>query len=212
MNFPIAVERFAEEPLSLQVMLSLLKDYKRPYDKIHELVAKGDLTAIKNGLYVPGPKLRVLGPESLLLANHIWGPSYVSLETALSHWGLIPERVYEITSATTKRAKKYKTPLGRFSYHHLPLPYYAFDIKSVKLTSKQTVLIASSEKALCDKIILTTGVRLRSTKQVQEFLIDDMRIDEETLRNLDAAKIKSWLPHAPKASSLAEFIKTISRL
>jgi hypothetical protein len=212
MNFPVAIKTYEEEPLSLQIIMALLKDYKRPYDKIHELVKKGELTPIKNGLYIPGPKLDVSRPESLLLANHIWGPSYVSLETALSHWGLIPERVYEVSSATVKKAKRYKTPAGRFSYYHLPLPYYAFGIKSIKLTSKQTALIASPEKALCDKIILTTGIRLRSTKQVQEFLVEDLRIEEEALKNLDTAKMKSWLADAPKASSINELIKTISSL
>jgi hypothetical protein len=94
----------------------------------------------------------------------------------------------------------------------LPLPYYAFDIKSIKLTSKQTALMASPEKALCDKIILTSGIRLRSTKQVKEFLIEDMRMDEEALKNLDTTKMKSWLADAPKASSIKELIKTISSL
>lgn len=196
----------------MQVIMALLKDYKRPYDKIHELVKKGELTPIKNGLYIPGPKLDVMGPEPLLLANHIWGPSYVSAETALSHWGLIPERVYETSSATVKKSKKYKTPAGRFNYYHLPLPYYAFGIKSIKLSPKQTVLIASPEKAICDKIILTTGIRLRSTKQVQAFLVEDMRMDEETVKNLDAIKMKSWLADAPKASSIKALIKTVSIL
>jgi hypothetical protein len=212
MNISIAIKNFEEEPLSLQIIMALLKDYKRPHDKIHELVKKGELILIKNGLYIPGPKLNVSRPESVLLANHIWGPSYVTLETALSHWGFIPERVYEISSATIKKAKKYKTPVGRFSYYHLPLPYYAFDIKSIELTSKQTALMASPEKALCDKIILTSGIRLRSTKQVTEFLIEDMRMDEEALKNLDTTKMKSWLADAPKASSINELIKTISSL
>lgn len=212
MDFPLAIKSFEEEPLPLQIIMTLLKDYKRPYDKIHELVKKGELTPIKNGLYVPGPKLNILGPESILLANHIWGPSYVSLETALSYWGLIPERVYEISSATVKKTRKYKTPAGRFSYYHLPLPYYAFDIKSIKLSPKQTVLIASPEKAICDKIILTTGIRLRSSKQVLEFLIEEMRIDEATLKNLDTAKMKGWLADAPKASSINELIKAINIL
>jgi len=212
MSFESDIKFFEEEPLPLQILMDLLKEYKRPFDKIHELVKQGKLTPIKNGLYIPGPNLDIFGPEPFLIANHLWGPSYITMETALSHWGFIPERVYEISSATIKKAKNYKTQVGRFSYYHLSLPYYSFDIKSLKLTSKQTVLIASPEKAICDKIILTSGIRLRSTNQVKEFLIDDLRIDEESLKNLDTVKMKSWLADAPKTSSISELIKTISGL
>lgn len=169
----------AEEPLTRQIMIDLLKDYNRPNDKINELVKKGELTTVKKGLYVTGPKINITKPEPFLIANHLWGPSYVSLETALSYWGLIPERVYEISSITTKTSKNYKTPIGRFSYYRAPLPYYSFGIKSVQLTPKQVALIVSPEKAICDKIIITSGILLRSQKQTREYLVNDLRMDEE---------------------------------
>lgn len=78
------------------------------------------LISLKNGLYVPGPASKVARPELMLIANHLWGPSYVSMETALSYWGLIPERVYETTSDTVKRSRMFKTELGRFSYRNSP--------------------------------------------------------------------------------------------
>jgi len=86
------------------------------------------------------------------------------MESALSHWGLIPERVYEISSVTTQNSKIYKTSVGRFSYIHVPLPYYSFGIQQVELTKKQRVMMATPEKALCDKIITTPGILLRSIK------------------------------------------------
>ena len=189
--------------------MDLLREYKRPNDKINELVKKGELTTIKKGLYIPGPKTNVLTPAPFLVANHLWGPSYVSLEAALSYWGLIPERVYEISSVTVKTTKTYKTAMGRFSYLHASLPYYSFGIKSVSLTPKQVALIASPEKALCDKIVMTSGIFLRSTRQVQEFLIDDLRIEEELLRKLDLKEISSWVVDAPKKSSLEILVKTL---
>jgi hypothetical protein len=211
-DFRDAVEQYEEEPLTGQIMMDLLRDYQRPYDKISELVKKGQLTPVKNGLYVPGPNTRLRKPEPFLVANHLRGPSYVSLEAALSYWGLIPERVYEVSSVSTKTAKTYSTPLGRFSYFRAPLPYYAFGIRSVALTAKQVVLIASPEKALCDKIVMTSGILLRSAKQVQEFLIDDLRIDEEQLQKLNAEEIASWLEYAPKNSSLSLLVKTLNHL
>lgn len=212
MNFKDAVHEYAEEPLTRQIMMDLLKDYKRPNDKINELVKKGELTTVKKGLYVTGPKINITKPEPFLIANHLWGPSYVSLETALSYWGLIPERVYEISSLTTQTSKSYKTSIGRFSYFRAPLPYYSFGIKSVQLTPKQVALIASPEKALCDKIITTSGIFLRSSKQVQEYLVEDLRIDEEILRKLDLSAISSWIKDAPKKDSLSMLVKTIKGL
>lgn len=159
-----------------------------------------------------GPKINIPKPEPFLIANHLWGPSYVSLETALSYWGLIPERVYEISSVTTKTSKKYKTPIGRFSYYHSPLPYYSFGIKSVQLTPKQVALIASPEKAICDKIIMTSGILLRSQKQTREYLVNDLRMDEEMLGELDLKAINSWLEDAPKKGSLFMLVKTIKDL
>ncbi len=54
-----------------------------------------------------------------VLANLIYGPSYISLEYALQYWGLIPERVETVTSITGKRNKFFTTPLGNFSYRYL---------------------------------------------------------------------------------------------
>ncbi|GAA4334820.1 hypothetical protein GCM10023184_29180 [Flaviaesturariibacter amylovorans] len=193
-------------------MLQLLKDYRRPNDKIHELLKRGELLQVKRGIYIPGPKVPVAQPAGVLLANHLRGPSYVSQETALAHWGLIPERVYEISSVTLKSAKSYKTPVGRFSYAHAALPYYAFGIRRVQLTPRQAVLMASPEKALCDKIILTSGVILRSVRQATDFLMEDLRIDEEQLRTLQHSEIHSWIPDAPKSSSLTMLLKTLEQL
>lgn len=196
-EFREAIQEYAEEPLTRQVLMTLLKEYKRPNDKISELVKKGELTQLKKGFYIPGPKLNTPRPGSFLIANHLWGPSYISLETALSYWAFIPERVYEVSSIAVKRTKIYKTPVGRFSYFHAPLPYYSFGIQSISFTQKQTILIASLEKAICDKIVMTSGVFLRSTKQVLEFLIDDMRMEEEMLRKLKIQSEKTSIQNAP---------------
>jgi len=212
MIFKEAVLEYAEEPLPRQIMMDLLKEYKRPNDKINELVKKGELTAVKKGLYVAGPRITVTKPEPFLIANHLRGPSYLSLDAALSYWGLIPERVYEISSMTTKTSKSYKTPLGRFRYYHAPLPYYSFGIKSVELTPRQVALIASPEKALCDKIITTSGILLRSSRQVREYLIDDLRMDEEMLRKFDTEAISTWITDAPKKRSLSMLVNTIASL
>lgn len=73
-------------------------------------------------------------------------------------------------------------------------------------------MIASPEKAVCDKIVLTSGINLRSVKQTQEFLLEDLRMDEELLKTLDLDFIYPWLENSPKKSSLKMLIKTLQEL
>lgn len=206
------IEGYAAQPITHQLLTAILKDYKRPNDKINALKDEGFLQPLKKGLYVAGVKIKGLKPENRLLANHIYGPSYVSMDTALAYYGLIPERVYEIASMTTKQSKSFHTPVGVFSYTHLPLPYYAFGLDMVKLSEDQRAIIASPEKALCDKIIATPGILLRSTVHTTTYLLEDLRMDESALQSLDTALISTWLSDAPKKESLQLLIKTIENL
>jgi hypothetical protein len=74
------------------------------------------------------------------------------------------------------------------------------------------VLIATPEKALCDKIIASSGILLRSSKQVMEFLVDDLRIEKDRLLKLNTKKMSEWIKEAPKRSSLEILIKTLEQL
>jgi hypothetical protein len=209
LNFQEEIQPFFEGPLTQQVLLSVLRDYRRPFDKINELTRQGYLLPIKRGLYIPGPKLRLSRPDPFLLANHLYGPSYVSLDSALAFWGMIPERVMETVSITTKFAKKYETAAGRFTYIHMLPPYYAFGIQQVTLTERQQVLMASPEKALCDKIITTSGILLRSKKQTMDLLLEDLRITETALKELRFDLIEEWSVKAPKQSSMEMLAKSL---
>lgn len=112
-----------EQPLPHQLLMSWLKGYKGPNDKILGLKAQGILEPLKRGLYIAGPSVTDKKPDVMLVANHLLGPSYVSVETALSYYGLIPERVYETSSMTTKASRSFNTAMGLFTYTRLPLPY-----------------------------------------------------------------------------------------
>ena len=186
------IKEYAETPISRHLILELLKDYQSPNDKISELIKSEELISIRRGLYITGPKMDLPTPEPFLIANHLRGPSYVSLESALSYWNMIPERAYEISSVTIRTSKLYKTPVGRFSYQQLKIPYYSFGIKNIEYSTKQTMLVASPEKALCDKVVLTPKIYLRSIKQTQEFLLEDLRMDTEVLSTLDTKMMELW--------------------
>lgn len=212
MSYPESLLPFTELPLNRQVIHMALKQYKRPYDKISELLRKEYLVAVKNGLYVPGPKANLPGPEPFTLSNHLYGPSYVSLDSALSWWGFIPEQVFGVTAITSRNSRNFTTPYGLYSYLHLPFPYYSFGITSLVLSSKQKVLIATPEKAICDKLICTSGILFRSKKEAYTILTEDLRIDADALKKLNTTTLSSWIADSPKKQTLELLITTIESL
>lgn len=212
MDFRKKIKEYAEAPIPRHLILELLSNYQSPNDKISELIKSKKLISIKRGLYIVDNNMDLPMPEPFLIANHLRGPSYISLESALSYWNMIPEKAYEISSASIKTTKTYKTPIGRFSYKQLKTPYYSFGIKNIEYSKKQSVLIASPEKALCDKIVLTPNINLRSIKQTREFLIEDLRIDVKSLKSLNSKEIELWSENAPKRNSLNMLIKTLKEL
>lgn len=207
-----AIQEMSLVPIPHHVILELLRDYKEPNDKIRQLIAKGVLERVTNGLYIAGARLGVERPHSFLLANQLLGPSYVSMESALSYHGLIPEEVYTTTSMTVKAARDYRTGSGNFTYTRISLPYYSYGIQSVRLSSAQTVMLATPPKALFDKIVTTAGVQFRSPANVVSYLENDLRADIDKLKELDWSAAQTWLANAPKKQTLSLLLETLPNL
>lgn len=209
MKIEESIAQMAEMPIATQALLPLLVAFKRPYDKIEELVKAKYLYQLKRGLYVAGTKIKAPHPELFLVANHLYGPSYISAESALSYWGLIPEKVISINSITTRKTKVYRTDLGDFYYFHVPQKGFAIGLCQVQLTPVQTVLMATPEKALCDYIIQTPGLNLRSVKQAKEFLEEDLRLDMDAFYGMNASLLADCVSQCPKSNSLILLTKMI---
>ena len=92
-----------------------------------------------------------------LIANRIYSPSYVSFESALSYYRLIPEGVYTITSATSLKTHQFTTSLGTFSYRHLR-PELMFGYRLIEVNG-QCYKIAEPEKLLLDYLYLNTTLQ-----------------------------------------------------
>jgi hypothetical protein len=107
------------------------------------------------------------------------------LETALSFYGMILERVFSVRSMTTKRAKNFETPFGNFNYTTASAPYFSIGIAQEIVENQYSFLIAEPTKAVCDMIVSTPNLRLQSVKALQSYLTDDLRIDFDTAKNLD---------------------------
>lgn len=172
-------------PVSHGNLLALLGDYKRPNDKISNMVAEGVLTRVKKGLYLFNKPLGSGRISLFQVANVLNGPSYVSMYSALAFYGFIPEQVPTIESVTIKRAKNYQTPVGFFKYFAGQEDSFHLGIDYKKLNDTAAFLIASPTKALCDIIWHTPKLQLTSIDELSIFLEKDMRFDMDRISELD---------------------------
>lgn len=194
------LQHFGTIPFSHGALLPVLKGYRRPNDKIAEWLRQGVLLSVKRGQYVLGGSGYT--PCLPLVANHLHGPSCVSLDYALAWYGLIPERVHEITSVCTGRSRVMDNALGRFSYTRLPAAVYPCGISQASASPQETFLIASPAKALCDKVMLTPRLRATSRTAMQRFLFEDLRLDADALGRLDLDVIRTYAACGIKTAQL----------
>lgn len=179
-------KKLPAEEFDYLFLMNALKNYKKPRDKITQLIKSGSIIRVKKGIYVFGTKYR-RGPVSLeVLANQIYGPSYISLEYALSHYGLIPERVHWVTSITSQKSKSFETPVGNFSYRHIHSDKYIVGVDDLKLDATRYCLMASPEKAIAD--LLAPMTDLTDKESVREHLTESLRIEPHDLFRLNIKK------------------------
>ncbi len=179
------------EEIDYSFLMSALKDYAKPRQKISHWIKTGELIRVKKGLYIFGSEVAQRPYSKELLANLIYGPSAISLSYALAHYGLIPERVETLTSITNNRNKQLQTPIGLFSYQHLSDARYQLGIQLVSFGDAQSYLMAVPEKALCDYIyFVTKPVKISSLKEMEAFLFEDLRLDETVMMHLSLERIK----------------------
>jgi len=151
-------------------MKDSLRDASDRRGKIARMIHAGQLLRLRRGLYATRRDIHPYG-----LAASIYGPSYVSFETALAFHGLVPEASREITSATLKRNREFENVFGRYRYRHVPRRVFPVGIERVT-EGGIPFLIASPTKALCDRIALES--RMRSLSDVRQWA-ELMRLSEE---------------------------------
>ncbi len=171
----------AFEEIDYVSLIGYLKSYAQPRQKIRSWLKSKALFRVKKGIYVFG-KNSARGPYCLEhLGNVIYGPSVISLEYALSFYGWIPERVYEITSVTTGRNKVFNTPVGRFSYQHQNHQYFPYGVIDVLIKGRH-VLMASPEKALLD-LLYFSKPNINNQNEFNKHLFENLRIEEEQFKH-----------------------------
>ncbi len=178
--------------------------------RVSRWMRSGELQGVVKGIYVTAPELRKRPLSLEILANKIYGPSYVSFEYVLSRAGLIPEAVRTLTSATPKRNRDFDTPLGRFSYRHLPPAVYSFGWTRREHSDGSGWLEALPEKALLDWLYRSGS--FRSVKALEERLFEDFRLDPDLFRGLDWQRLMEYTSRMPGSTFRIHLMKLLRRL
>ena len=147
-------------------------------------IKQGYIIKIKNGLYVFEDKSNNIEPEEL--SQKIYSPSYISLEKALSIYGIIPETVYGITCITAKTTREFNNYLGNYQYKHIKKNLF-FGYEEVK-GKNIPYLIASPEKAILDFLYFNL-TKIKTAKDMESF-----RFNKENIANLiSKSKLNDYL-------------------
>lgn len=202
--------QFAGVPVTGAEIKTCFPNLASPEKKIQALERSGELIRLKRNLFIVSKHLTGKETDARLCANHLYGPSYVSLQWALRQYGMIPEQVFLMTSVTTKRSRSFKTPIGNFSYMQVPPAYFPIGVES-KEEGGLRFLMASREKALCDTILQDNFVPRQSMKALAVYLEEDMRLDMDVLSELDTGIIEQCSRAGRKSQIFTNLIKLIRR-
>ena len=182
-----------------KILFNILDQWPKPYissgdlrpilnrtsDSMHAVlkraVKEGTLIRLKRDFYLITAKIQKKKPEAFEIAALLYGPSYISMESALSFHGWIPESVPIITSACSKRSNKFENYLGTFIYYNIPITVFHIGVSSIYNNEDKTnILIADPWKAIADYIYL----KKRSWPNVIAFS-NDLRIELDLIQNSD---------------------------
>ena len=137
-------------------------------------VKKGLLTRLRQGYYT-FPEFKSKPDLALYFANRIYRPSYVSLHTALSFYGMIPEAVVQITSVTSLKTESFSNDFGEYSYKSVREDLiFGYNLKPI--ADSRTLQLARPEKALLDLLYLYPFYNTRKE-------LDDLRLDEDFMKD-----------------------------
>jgi predicted transcriptional regulator of viral defense system len=157
MKWRSLLELVTDEPVfSSALLLSGKISAQQVRLQLSRWVKDGRLIQLRRGLYALAQVWRKVEPHPFLIANRLQRGSYVSAQSALAFYGLIPEHVPVVTSVGPGRPETVRNALGSFQFHHLSRQLL-FGYSQMEVTSGQFAFVASPEKALMDLIYLTPG-------------------------------------------------------
>jgi len=163
--------------------------------------ASGRLHQLRRGVYALAEPYAKARPHPFAVANLLQRPSYVSLQAALAHYGMIPEYAAVTTSVSTGRTRQWETPLGIYRYRHVKRKWFR-GYGEIDLGQGQRALVASPAKALLDLVYLTPGGD-------DPVYLDELRL--QGLDRLDLAALRALAAGSPKLVRASERIAAMAQ-
>jgi hypothetical protein len=176
----------------------------RRYAAVNRALKKGILVRLRRGVYLTGKRFRKVSPSNFQIAHTIYGPSYISFESALYYHQWIPEAVYTTTCATAKRSREFETPLGLFRYTHVPNHLCYLGIQRVG-NNDDGFFMADPWKALADHYYAYN----RNWNRPED-LYSDMRIEMEDMLGGDLTTLQLLAKHY-QSDRVRKFLTKILR-
>ena len=164
-------------------------------------VKAGRLIQLKRGLYTLAQPYRKIEPQPFVLANSMKKASYVSLQSALAYFGMIPEYVPTVTSVTTGRPEQVNTKSGQFVFRHIKKSWFC-GYKQIDLGSGQKAFVAIPEKALLDLLYLTPQTD-------EQNYLRELRLENLELLNVDTMLQLAGSVKSAKLNRAVRYIKAL---
>jgi hypothetical protein len=201
----IALEKAADGVFShVEIACWIRGSRDRQWSLVKRALAAGEIVRVRRGLYCLSSRYLHRKIDPLVLAQRVYGPSYISLETALSYHGWIPEAVYAVTSASLNRSREFDTPLGRFSFTRVPQKTFYAEVGRVE-KDEGSFLLASPLKALADYVYVHR-LEWDSGRPVFESL----RVEEDDLAGVAASSFDRLAKNYP-AKRVRRFLEGLGK-
>lgn len=193
------LKKLKSPEITTSMLMGTLSDYEDVRGKISSLSKKGLIKSVKQGVYIISNDLGFRPYSKEILANLIYGPSYISLETALSNYGFIPEGVAITTSICFGRGKSFSTSVGTFEYHHIKESLYPLGVQLKEVFRGAFCQHATPEKALLDFIhIKEKKGEFKNQKDYFNYILDSYRLDLNAIENeVSLKKLQSFAERYP---------------
>jgi len=210
MNYEKLIDLFGDRPFfeSGEVRIAFGEPRAQIEARLSRWVSNGKLVKLRQKKYLLPEKYRKNEPAAGYISNYLYGPSYVSLRTALSIYGMIPESVYIYEAVTTKKTASWNTSIGAFKYYSLKEKrFWGYTIyPKIKDTNPQkNFMLAEPEKVFLDLFYLIKG-------EWAEKRIREMRF--QNLSNIKKEKLLEYsnMFNSPKAKrGVKRLINTYSK-
>lgn len=201
MEFDRLLKLIGDDPVfETSLLLAGNIDPKNVRLQLTRWVKSGRLYQLRRGLYSIAPPYQKVRPHPFLVANRLQRASYVSLQSALALYGLIPETVNITISVTAGRPERLVNPLGIFEFRHIKSKLlYGYQMTDL---GGQNALVATPTKALLDLVYLQPGGETAN-------YLNELRLQNLDHLDLDVLKRQAEVFDSPKMRVAAKVINNL---